>query len=363
MRADLNYMRMALSLAKRAEGFTSPNPLVGAVIVKNGRIVGRGYHERLGLAHAEVNAIRQAGSLAKGATLYVTLEPCDHFGRTPPCTQAIIKSGIKRVVMAMKDPNPMNDGRGIKRLKGSRVKTSLGVLGNEARAMNRPYIKFITKAIPYVTVKAAQSLDGKIATRRGDSRWISADDSRRLVHELRGKVDAVMVGVNTVIKDNPLLLSKTAKYKQPVRIIVDSNLATPPGSRLFSQLDKSPVILAVTDSTPLGRRRVYERKGARVLVTKSKEDRVNLRYLLKELAKMGIAHILAEGGGELIAGLIKERLADSVIFFIAPKIIGGRDAVTSVEGTGVAMVQDAMILKDLIVERLKKDILIKAHLN
>ncbi|MCX5668361.1 MAG: bifunctional diaminohydroxyphosphoribosylaminopyrimidine deaminase/5-amino-6-(5-phosphoribosylamino)uracil reductase RibD [Candidatus Omnitrophica bacterium] len=337
------YMRLAIELAKKAEGMTSPNPMVGAVIVKNRRIVGRGYHKRAGLPHAEINALHQAGAKAKGATLYVTLEPCVHFGRTPPCAAAVIKSGIERVVIAMTDPNPVNNGSGIRKLKKHGIKTKVGLLAEDATAMNRPYIKFITKKIPFVTVKVAQSLDGKIATRTGDSKWISGDDSRRYVHELRRIADAVMVGANTVRRDDPLLLSRLSRGKQPVRVIVSGRSAIPHQAKVFSDPHKAPVIVV----KPAGGR----------------GEKVDLKKLLKALAKMGITNILVEGGGELIAGLVKENLVDRFLIFIAPKIIGGRDAKTAVEGSGTALIKDALKLKNMSVRRFREDILIEAEVQ
>ncbi len=342
MNTGHKYMALAIKLAKRAEGMTSPNPMVGAVIVKNGMIVGRGYHKRAGLPHAEINALRQAGAKAKGATLYVTLEPCDHFGRTPPCAIAIINSGVKRVVIAMIDPNPVNSGSGIRKLNRCGIKTEVGLLAEDAMAMNRPYIKSITEKIPFVTVKVAQSLDGKIATKRGDSKWISGEDSRRYVHELRRKADAVMVGANTVRRDDPLLLSRSkARGKQPVRVIVAGRSALPSGAKIFSNSHKHPVIVV----KPAGR----------------SGKKVDLKKLLSSLAKIGIINILVEGGGELIAGLVEERLVDRFLVFIAPKIIGGRDAKTAVEGVGIEKIKDAFKLKNISVRRFKEDILIEAH--
>jgi len=335
-------MHLAIDLAKRAEGRTSPNPIVGAVVVKNGRIAGRGYHKRCGLPHAEINALKKAGETAEGATLYVSLEPCCHFGRTGPCTDAIIRSGIKRVVIAMKDPNPINNGKGIKKLKKHGIRVALGVLAKEAEAINRPYIKFITKGLPYVTVKVAQTLDGKIATRCGDSKWISSDDSRRYVHVLRSRVDAVMVGANTVLKDDPELLSKISKTRQPVRIIVDGRKQISSGAKIFSGADKSPVILASSEES-------------------CGNKNIDLSRLLKRLARKGIAHILVEGGGELIAGLIERDLADRMLIFIAPKIVGGRRAITSVEGIGAAKISQAKNFNIRNIRRFKRDILIEAE--
>lgn len=341
MSDDKKYMQMAISLARKAEGKTSPNPLVGAVIVKNRRIIGVGYHKKAGLPHAEVNALRQAGKAAWGATLYVNLEPCDHFGRTPPCTDAIIKSGIKKVVIGMKDPNPLNNGKGIKKLKNRGIKVAAGILEKEAGLINKPYIKFITKKMPYITVKVAQSLDGKIAARTGDSKWISSEDSRRYVHKLRAAADAVMVGANTVLKDDPELLSRIRGCRrQPVRIIVDGRRRIPSTSRIFSS-GRYPVILA---SSICGRNR-----------------RPDLAALMKELAKRGITNIIVEGGGELIAGLIEKGMVDKLLIFIAPKIIGGRDAITAVEGAGCASIKAALNFNIVNVRHFKKDILVEAE--
>lgn len=323
------YMRLAIDLAKKAEGKTSPNPIVGAVIVKNGKIVGMGYHRKAGLPHAEVNALSEAGSRSRGATLYVTLEPCDHFGRTSPCTDAIIDSGIKKVVMAMRDPNPINNGSGINKLRRNGIRITCGILEEDSRLMNGPYIKYITTGIPYITVKVAQSLDGKIATRTGDSKWISSDDSRRYVHELRGKADAVMVGANTVIKDDPSLLSRIPGAKQPLRIIVAANTKIPSKAKVFSRRGKN-------------------------------QPAIVLKSLSEALAIKNITNILVEGGGELIASLVESDLVDRFLIFVAPKIIGGRDARTPVEGSGAKMIKDAKQFKITDVKRFKNDIMIEA---
>lgn len=339
MSNDKKYIRLAISLAKKAEGRTSPNPIVGAVIVKNRRIIGMGYHKKAGMPHAEVNALRAAGKAARGAALYVNLEPCDHFGRTPPCTDAIIKSGIKRVIIGMKDPNPLNNGRGIKKLKSCGIEVTTGILEKESGSINKPYIKFITKKMPYITVKVAQSLDGKIAAKTGDSKWISSEDSRRYVHRLRAGADAVMVGANTVLKDDPELLSRIQGCRQPIRIIVDGSRTIPASSKIFSH-DKYPVILA---SSICG------------------SKRADLAVLLKALAKKGIINIIVEGGGELIAGLIEKDMVDRLLIFIAPKVIGGRDAITAVEGIGCARIKDAVNFNIVNVRHFKKDILIEAE--
>jgi len=362
MHTDERYMQLAIRLAKRAQGLTSPNPAVGAVIVKSGRVIGKGYHKRCGLPHAEINAIKDAGRETRGSTLYVTLEPCDHFGRTGPCTDAIIQSGIAMVVAAMKDPNPLNNGRGISKLNRYGIKTSIGILEDESRSINLPYIKYITKRLPYVTVKIAESIDGKIATDSGQSRWITDEDSRRYVHVLRSKVDAVMVGVNTVIKDDPLLLSKAASAKrQPARIIVDSHLRTPIGAKIFSGIHISKVLIATAKKNPARKIKPYENKGAKVLFLRSKAGRVDLKSLLAELARMEMAHVLVEGGGELVGSLAKERLVDRFLFFIAPKIIGGKNAPGAVGGDGIERMDQAIILKKMKIKRFKRDVMIDAE--
>ena len=333
-------MRLAIELAKKAEGRTSPNPAVGVVIVKNGKVIGSGYHRLAGLPHAEINALNAAGSAAKGAALYVTLSPCDHFGRTPPCTDAIIKSGIKKVIISMQDPNPVNKGAGLRKLKKNGIEIISGILEDESRSINKPYIKFVTTGLPYITVKVAQSLDGKIATRTGDSKWISGEDSRRYVHDLRSKVDAVMVGAKTVIKDDPALLSTTSRGRQPARIIVSGSSEIPPDAKIFSS-GNSPIIIATSGV--------------------SGKKKMDLLQLLKNLAQKNITHILVEGGGELIAGLVEKDLVDRFLIFVAPKIIGGRSAKTAVEGTGAKFIKDALRFKNMSVIKFKDDILIEAE--
>ncbi|MFC1590659.1 bifunctional diaminohydroxyphosphoribosylaminopyrimidine deaminase/5-amino-6-(5-phosphoribosylamino)uracil reductase RibD [Candidatus Omnitrophota bacterium] len=362
MKLDEKFMEIAIGLAKEAEGRTSPNPIVGAVVVKNKRIVGKGYHKMAGLPHAEKTALRQAKDKAKGADLYVTLEPCDHYGRTPPCTDSIIESGVRRVVIGMLDPNPVNSGRGMSALRKNRIKTTVGTLEAKVRAINKPYIKSITTGRPYVTLKVAQTLDGKIAARSGDSKWISGEYSRRSVHELRSKVDAVMVGVNTILKDDPLLTVRipglTLK-KPPARIIVDSTLKTPLQSNIIKASGKAPVIIATTKKAGTRRMAEYRKKGAEIIVVDGKNGRVDLPQLLKRIAQKGINHILVEGGGELIAGILKEGLADHVKVFIAPKIIGGKDSPTSVGGRGIGKVKDALLVRNAKIANSGEDFMIE----
>jgi len=366
MNQHIIYMRIALALAKRAEGKTSPNPLVGALVVRNGRIVGKGYHKKAGTPHAERIALKQAIGKTKEATLYVTLEPCDHYGKTPPCTDAIIQSGIKKVVVGMRDPNPVNNGSGIRRLRNHGIQVEVGVLKEEALAINRPFIKMVTKKMPYVTVKVAQSLDGKIATVSGDSRWITNSRSRAKVHMLRSKVDAILVGVNTVIKDNPLLtvrLPGKSAHARPVRVILDTHLKTPLRSKVVLSASKAPIIIATTKDAASKKALPYLKKGVEIITVPEKRSRVDVKFLLKILAKRHIAHVLTEGGGEVIASLLNEGLVDRMQIFIAPKIIGGSKAPTSVEGGGVRKMSAALNMKTVDVRRIGEDIIIEGELG
>lgn len=358
---DAYYMRQAMRLALKSRGLTSPNPMVGAVVVKNARVVGSGFHRQAGSPHAEVVALDQAGSKAAGATLYVTLEPCTHFGRTPPCVDRVIKSGVKRVVIGMVDPNPVNNGKGIQILQLHKIKVSVGVLEDELRRMNEAFIKFITKRMPLVTVKVAQSLDGKIATRSGDSKWISSDVSRNFSHRQRQYFDAVMVGVNTVRRDNPALTPWFARH-QPVKIVVDSQLSTPQDARIFDPPGKVILVtLPVGPGQETPNRSVLATK-ARILEVKAKAGQVDLRDMFKKLARMDITSVLVEGGGTLNGSLFDERLVDKVMFFISPRIIGGKDAISSVMGKGALRLEGALKLRNVRMRRFQEDILVEADL-
>lgn len=362
MSRDRFYMNIALDLARKGLGKTRPNPAVGALLVKNGRILAKGYHKRAGLPHAEIEALNSAGKAAKGATLYVTLEPCGHFGKTPPCTDRIIKEEVKRVVIAMRDPNPVNCGRGVEKLRKNSISVKCGVLEKEAALLNRVFTTYITQKRPFVTIKAAQSLDGKIATPSGDSKWITNERSRRFVHRLRSRVDAVLVGVNTVIKDDPLLNSRIRGAKrQPVRIILDSRLRTPRTSRILK--DRSARTIIATTPAAAKRAGRFEDMGVEVGVFRKKRDGVDLKSLLAFLAGKEISHILVEGGGSVIAGFLKEGLADEMLFFISPRVIGGRNAVTSVEGEGAKSIKESVVLKNIEIKRFGEDVLIRGDVH
>ncbi|MFA4989672.1 MAG: bifunctional diaminohydroxyphosphoribosylaminopyrimidine deaminase/5-amino-6-(5-phosphoribosylamino)uracil reductase RibD [Candidatus Omnitrophota bacterium] len=356
------YMNLALKLALKGRGKTSPNPLVGALVVKNNRIVGRGFHGQAGLSHAEVIALDEAQDLAEGATLYVTLEPCSHFGRTPPCVARVIKSGVKEVIVGMIDPNPLSNGKGIEILKQNKIKVKVGFSEDKLRQLNEVFIKYITRKIPFITVKVAESLDGRIATRTGDSKWITSDKSRGFAHRLRADFDAIMVGVNTVLRDNPKLDAWLSK-RHPVKIVVDSQLSTPGKASIFS--GSSPVIIATlaTRSGQETENRAILAHKAKILEIKEKAGQVNLKDLMKKLAGLGITSILVEGGGMLIGSLFDEGLVDKIMFFISPKIIGGKDAISSVMGQGIARIERAAKLKNMSFRRFGEDFLIEGYIK
>lgn len=356
------FMNLAMKLALKARGKTSPNPMVGALVVRNSRIIGRGYHERPGLAHAEIIALDEAGKKSKGAVLYVTLEPCTHFGKTPPCVDRIIQSGVKEVIVGMLDPNPLNNGRGINILKQHKVKVKVGFLEDELKKMNAVFIKYITKRKPFVTVKVAQSLDGKIATRAGDSKWITSDKSRAFAHRIRQNYDAVMVGVNTILRDNPGLNAWALK-KNLIKIIVDSHLSVPEDAAIFSA---NAVVIIVTLAARAGQetenRKTLSLK-ARILEVKEKAGEVNLKDMMKKLAQMGITNILVEGGGTLIGSLFDEGLVDRILFFISPKIIGGKEAISSVMGRGISRIDSAIKVESMRARRMGGDFLIEGYIK
>jgi len=358
---DENFMREALRIARNAEGRTSPNPLVGAVVVKDGKIIAEGWHRQAGTPHAEIHALNMAGELAKGATLYVTLEPCSHFGRTPPCVNRIIESGIKKVVAAMKDPNPKVAGRGFEILKNAGVEVEVGILEAEARRLNEVFLKFITEKLPFVTLKFASSLDGKIATYSGESQWISCEESRKFVHHLRDINDAILVGIGTVLADNPSLTTRLVEGKNPVRVIVDSNARTPLDSKVVA--DKSArTIIAVTKNAPSEKISALKACGVEILIC-GEEKRVDLKILLEKLAEREITSILVEGGGQIHFSMLKSGLVDKIYAFIAPKIIGGKNSLTSVEGIGFEKLSEAITLKNFTSERIGEDFLLSGYVK
>jgi len=366
-KSDLQYLDMTIKLAKKAEGKASPNPMVGAVIVKNNRIISTGFHKRCGSAHAEIIALNHAGSKAKGATLYINLEPCSHFGRTAPCTEPIIKSKIKRVVIGIKDPNPLNNGKGAKRLKQAGILVELATDSKKFRELNQIFIKYITRKLPFVIVKVGQSADGKIATSSGASKWITNKYSRNYSHNLRNRVDAVMVGINTVLKDNPYLSCRQGrriKKEKPIKVIVDTKLDAPLGANIFKSSSPAPVIIATANKSKKEKMNLLKKKGVAILVCPlDKNKNIDLKFLMRELGKKEITSVLVEGGGKLIGSCFDQKLVDKAYFFIAPKIIGGKNAISSVEGIGISSLQKAIKLDNVKLEDLKGDILIAGDIK
>lgn len=340
---DQRYMRRALALARRGLGKTSPNPVVGAVLVKAGKIVGKGWHKKAGGPHAEVFALRAAGKRARGATLYVTMEPCCTWGKTPPCTDAIIAAGVKRVVVAALDLNPRHHGRGLRVLKRAGIRVEAGLLADESARMNEAFNKWITTGLPLVIAKAAMSLDGKIATRTGDSRWITGEAARREAHRLRAKVDAVMVGAGTVIEDNPrLTVRHGVRGRQPLRVVMDSRGRCPLKTRVFTDSLRERTIVVTSDRSSARWRRALTERGISLVVTK----RHDLRAALRLLGRLNVTGVLIEGGGELLGAAFDAKLVDKLVFFYAPIVIGGHTAVPAVSGRGAAKVNASVALRD-----------------
>jgi len=361
----MDYMAQALSLARLALGQVSPNPAVGAVIVKNGEIVGQGYTQPPGYDHAEIVALKQAGDKARGATLYISLEPCCHFGRTPPCSKSIIAAGIVEVHFAMIDPNPRVCGGGATELEEAGIKVMRGEHIDEAAEINEAFIKYITTGLPFVTVKVACSLDGRIATRTGDSKWITGEAARKQVHHLRYQSDAIMTGANTVIIDDPALTVRLCEkggttHKQPLRVIVDGKGRTPPTAKVFSEPGKTMVVLgSILDS---GAKQALLKTGAEILELPSDSGLVDLRLLLQILGKREVTSVLVESGGILLGSLFDSGLVDKVIAFVAPVIIGGSGAKPAVAGEGVAKLSDCLRLEKVKVEKFGEDIMISGYL-
>jgi len=368
MKAHERFLREALRLALRGRGFASPNPMVGAVVVKASRIVGRGWHERFGGPHAEVGALAQAGKKARGATLYVTLEPCSHWGKTPPCVGAILKAGIRTVVVGTRDPNAVAAG-GSAALRAAGVRVVSGVLDEECRLLNAGFFKFIRTGLPLVSAKWAMTADGKIATARGDSRWITAAKASAFAHELRANHDAVLVGIGTVLTDAPLITARLGLAApdgsrwQPRRVVLDGRARTPLNAPLWTAENGGPLIIFVTEHAPAERIGGLQEKGAEVVVLPAQEGRVSVEAVLKALAERGVLSVLVEGGAEVLGSFLDARAVDRVYAFVAPKIIGGRDGVTAVRGRGVDRVSQCQELCDIRTRQFDRDLLIEGHLG
>lgn len=360
-------MQEALSLARLALGEVSPNPAVGAVVVRDGEIVGRGYTQPPGQAHAEAVALEQAGEAARGASLYVTLEPCCHYGKTPPCTEAIIQAGLSEVHVAIIDPNPVVNGKGLEALKQAGIKVIVGENNDEAREIVEAYIKFITTGVPFVTAKFAMSLDGKIAASSGDSKWISSEPSRNYSHSLRNQHDAIMAGINTVLKDDPRLTVRCGNgrggtsHKQPVRVIVDSYARTPLNAQVLNESGQT--IVAIGSEVSSRRKQHLREMGAHLLELPVVNGFIDLKQLITELGKKNITSIMVEGGGSVLGSLFDQHLVDKVVAFIAPVIIGGESAKSPVGGQGADTVAQAFWLDNVKYTGFEDDIMVSGYLR
>jgi diaminohydroxyphosphoribosylaminopyrimidine deaminase/5-amino-6-(5-phosphoribosylamino)uracil reductase len=360
---DVRHMRSALELAKGGIGWVSPNPLVGCVLAKDGEVVGRGYHQRFGGPHAEVHALREAGDRARGAVLYVTLEPCCHTGKTPPCVDAILRAQVGRLVVAMRDPNPRVDGGGLSRLRSAGIEVTVGVCEAEARRLNEAFVKYITTRRPFVTSKSAITLDGKIATRSGASRWITGEAARATGHQLRHASDAILVGIGTVLQDDPQLTTRLPGQRgaNPLRIVVDSTLRLPPEARVADVAQDRRSLVATTEQAAGTTARALRERGVEVVGLPACGDgRVNLDALCKVLGERGVASVLVEGGAVLTAALLRQRLIDKMVFFVAPKIIGG-DGVSVFGPCGVDTMEQALSLRNLASRPVGDDVMLEAY--
>lgn len=361
---DSYFMGRTLALAARGGKAVRPNPRVGAVLVKGGEVIAAGYHSRYGGPHAEDRVLRKAGTAARGGTLYVNLEPCSTRGKTPPCTGAIIAAGVKRVVIGCRDRSPDNGGRAERILKQAGISVTFGVREEEAFELNRDFFTWVARGRPYTILKLAISLDGRIATRTGDSRWISSESSRKRVHYLRSLSDGVLVGANTVIRDNPLLTARMGWHHPDLkRVILEGRTRFPPSSRILSEKGGGEVILATASPIPLSRRKKLDGQGITCLEFPSPSGRVDLKSLFQNLAERGMMRLLVEGGGETAGSLLEAGLVDEIHLFIAPIIIGGQSAVPAIGGTGVELVKEAHRLKNLTVEMLGGDIYVSGRVE
>jgi diaminohydroxyphosphoribosylaminopyrimidine deaminase/5-amino-6-(5-phosphoribosylamino)uracil reductase len=364
MSRDERFMRRALELARLGEGRTRPNPAVGAVIVCDGEVVGEGYHPQAGEPHAEIFALRQAGEKARGAELFVTLEPCSHHGRTGPCAEAVLAAGIRRVCIGTVDPNPQVAGRGIARLQACGVEVCAGVLEAECRRLIAPFAKHITTGLPFVVLKSAMTLDGRTATVTGDSRWITGSESRAWVHQLRDRMDAVMVGIGTLLRDDPLLTTRLPEGgRDAARIVVDSGLRIPESAAILRVESAAPTIIATTHAAPAEKIARLEARGAQILVIAAGEGGVDLRDLLRQLGASGIQSILLEGGNILNAAALRAGLIDRVMIFIAPLLLGSGEAPGIFAGRGAERLVDALKLTAVQVRRFGDDTLIEGEVH
>lgn len=366
---DLHYMTLALRLAAKGRRTTSPNPMVGAVVVAQGRIVGQGFHLRPGLPHAEILALQQAGRRARGATLYVTLEPCCHRNkRTLPCVPDVIRSGIRRVVTAMNDPNPSVKGKGVAALRQAGLSVTVGIARREAEALNEAYSHWIKTKRPYVTLKAAMTLDGKIATASGEAKWITGEQARQDVHDLRSRVGAVLVGIGTVLADDPALTARVGPHlnkpatAQPLRIVVDSTLRIPMKAQILSRQERAKTIVATTTLASAFRKRALLKHDIEVLTLPNVRGKVSLPALMRELGRRGVTSLLVEGGGEINAAMLKAKLVQHVRWYMAPVLLGGVDAKAVIGGKSPARLASALRLRNFITRSVGGDLLVEGDL-
>lgn len=363
-KTDVDYMKRALRLARKGRGKTSPNPMVGAVVVKKGAIVGEGFHPGPGAPHAEVVALNQAGKRAKGATLYTNLEPCCHTEkRTPPCADTLLKCGIRRVVAAMTDPNPLVSGRGLELLRKAGVEVTEGVLREEAERLNEVFIKYITTQKPFVILKVAMTLDGRIATAEGSSRWITGEPARLEVHRLRSEVDAVMIGIGTVLADDPMLTARRPGMRNPIRIVIDPNLRIPLKAKLVTSVSEAPTFLIAAASASTEKIRKLEKAGVQVALLPQANKKISFDDIFERLGKAGIASVLIEGGGRVNGMALRGGVVDKVIFYIAPKLLCGEDARSAVAGKAIPSLGDALLLEDVQVRKSGGDLRIEGYLK
>lgn len=356
---DLRFMRRAMELALRGEGAVNPNPLVGAVIVRNGRIIGAGWHEQWGGLHAERNALARCSEPASGATMYVTLEPCCHHGKTPPCTEAVIAAGIRRVVVGLTDPNPLVAGKGIEKLREAGIEVESGVLEEELRYQNRIFLKYITTKHPWVVMKSAMTLDGKIATRTGDSRWVTGEEARHRVHEMRSSLMAILVGIGTVEADDPMLNCRLeGEHRQPIRIVADTSARISLQSQLVRTALDQRTIVAHTAKAEKSRLEALHKAGVETWCCAEEEGHLSMADLMQKIGATGIDSVLVEGGGEVNYSLLAAGLVDEVVCFVAPKLVGGAESKSPIGGRGIERMAEAVELEGLEVEHFGEDLMI-----
>ena len=360
---DTWHMRRALELAAQGQGCVEPNPMVGCVIVRGAEIIGEGWHRRFGGPHAEIEALKMAGDRAEGAAMFVTLEPCCHQGKTPPCTEAVIEAKIGRVVIAQRDPFPQVDGGGVSQLQAAGVEVEIGLLENDARALNAPYLKLVETGRPWVIAKWAMTLDGKIATHTGSSRWISGEPSREIVHELRGRVDAILVGKETARRDDPLLTARPPGPRTAVRVVVDTRGSLASESQLVRTAHETPVLVAVGQEATEGDCKRLTEAGCEVFVCEGDTHAARLEALLEELGRRRLTNLLVEGGGRLLGSLLDAGQIDEVHAFLAPKLVGGRDAPSPIGGEGLSEMADALSLDSLEVRQVGADVYLRGRIG